>query len=233
MENNQKGSILLWILVAVVLLAGLTTAINQGSRTSTGMMSSQQAKLAATEIVQYGANLKQAVNRLQLSGCSENGLDFFNSVWARGDGTQEFMPDHNEHASPECHVLESGGAQAVLFPANYFEKITPGASQIKIGAGSIMTARFPGVGTEDASDLYYYLPRIDAKICAGINDLVGVKNINGEPPPHIITGWTKYNSQFSNNTVTDTSGEISGKTVMCTLDSGTNTYSFYQILIAR
>ena len=67
--NNQSGAVIVWIFVAIVLLAALSFAMTQGSRTGTKNLSSQQADLVATEILNYANAVKNAVRQLQINGC--------------------------------------------------------------------------------------------------------------------------------------------------------------------
>jgi hypothetical protein len=72
MKNNpQSGNVLFYILFAIALLAGLTFAVNRGGQVSTATLSADQARVAASEILDYAGAVSGAVTKLKLRGCTE------------------------------------------------------------------------------------------------------------------------------------------------------------------
>lgn len=229
-SNTEQGSVLMWILVAVVLLAGLTFAMNQGSRTSTGMVTGQEARLAASEIIQYSSSVTQAVQKLLLRGCSESQLSFVNTNWRRANG-DSVMPE-NPSAADGCGVFSSneGGVQANIFPRNYFNSQTLDSQQINFGSGGIHILDIEEVGTE-LPDLMYHLPHLSKEICLQLNNSLGISNPGNEPPNMTISGWTNYEGNITSSETLTTDSAIKGRTVFCAYDSAG--YRFVSVLIAR
>ena len=89
---------MMYILLAVALIVGLTAALSRGGRVSHNALSDQQAKIAAQEIIDYGNAVAAAVQKLRLRGCSETEISFENDVaagYANGTNTscRVFHPD--------------------------------------------------------------------------------------------------------------------------------------------
>lgn len=238
--SKEKGSILIWILVAVVLLAGLTTAINQGSRTSTGMLTDQQARLYATEIIQYGDTIRQAVHRMQMRGISEADLSFENNVFSQNDGTLLSRPAHFPNCTTDsCKVFhpEGGGAMA-QYPSEgaVLNTENPGTpSAWKAGSWVPRAAFMEGAGTP-AAEIAIMLGYVRQEVCRQINVMLGVDNPSGNPP--LIPTTTIYEYLTSGRmpaTGDDFSdGVMDGQTSYCyEYADRRGTYNYITALIVR
>lgn len=102
--SPESGNILMYILIAVALLAGLSYAISSNSRGNGQGVSKETASLSALSLMEYGQSLSQAVAQLMLRGCHENTLSFENNFDDRYD---------NFNAPPDqtCHIfaIQGGG----------------------------------------------------------------------------------------------------------------------------
>ena len=72
-RKNEKGNVLFLILIAVVLFAALSYAVSQSNQTS-GDISSEEAELAAAEIINYFAAIQGEAQRLNLV----HGVPYYN-----------------------------------------------------------------------------------------------------------------------------------------------------------
>jgi len=77
---TERGSVIIWILVAIALFASLSFAFNKTSKNSVSLLTDEQAKASANQIIAYGNDVKQAVKRLQLRGCDDTEVSFQNNV---------------------------------------------------------------------------------------------------------------------------------------------------------
>lgn len=228
MVNNQGGSVLLWILIAVVLLAGLTTAMNQGSRTSTGVVSDQQARLMATEIIQYGGTVRQAVNNLLLRGCSQDDLNFANDKWKRVNGQLIVTPNPNAPPNGSCDVFSpnGGGVSAHSFPQASLSSSGLPSAAWEPGSGATWRYDFAGVGSTQ-SDLALYTSFVRKEVCMEINKMMGI-NLSYIPQEGNLAEDSAYYYDIP---------EFKGKMVTCSHISGSawsdEAYFVYHILIAN
>jgi hypothetical protein len=104
---HQSGNILFLILIAVALFAALSYAITGSSRSGGDSISKDKAKISAAEIVQYGTQLEQAVNRLKLiNTCSDTQLSFERAPF---DGSDTAYLNTNAPPNFKCHVFHPAG----------------------------------------------------------------------------------------------------------------------------
>ena len=101
-KAKQRGSAIVWILIMVALFAALTYTMSEGSRTGESQLGDQQAGLAATEILDYGRNIKNAVQQLLINGCSDTEISFENDVVAG-------YTNANAPTDKSCHVFHPNG----------------------------------------------------------------------------------------------------------------------------
>ncbi|MFA5593114.1 MAG: hypothetical protein WC989_07355 [Micavibrio sp.] len=233
-QSSERGGVLVWILIAVALFAALSFAIlrDGNSGTATRIMSDAQARLAAIEIVAYGNELKQAVQRLQIRGCSENELDFGNTAWIATTTGEIIQPTgHNPNAPPTgCSIFQpgDGGISARTFPSAFFTTIS--GAPVNYGVARISKASVPGVGVENNQELLYRLSLVNKEICLKINEILGIENPGGLIP-ETAGALSLYSGDLGQGApIADISGKIRGKTAFCA--SGTER-RYYLVLIAR
>lgn len=239
-EGRESGNALILILIAIVLFAALTAAMNQGSRSSTGMLSDQQANLYAMDIIQYGNTIKQAVKRMQMKGISEEDFSFENTVFATNDGTLLSLPEHFPNcASDDCKVYHpAGGGVTARYPPegsalNIESPDSP--SGWRAGAWWSMAAAMEGVGTDlaDVALVSYYLRK---EVCTQINNLHGVTNPGGNPPVVAHNYKALYTPGGIVETVADgfSGGSVSDHASYCFEITGrSGVYAYITALIVR
>lgn len=242
-KGRENGSVIIWILAAIVLLAGLTAAMNQGGRSSSTTLTDQQARLHASEIIQYGNSVKQAVHRLQLSGISETGLGFDNEVFRNGATNNLFHPPgHNSNCTDErCRIFSPG--MGGISPRIVSDEattpyqgsgITPLLTWGHPGHWSVIWVSLPGVGVDDQRELILRVQGLKRQVCLAINDMVGVPNTGQEPP-----SWSSFSLVGYGHTPPSSASPMnmpfSGKESFCvrrTSGSGA-TYLYITSLIVR
>ncbi|MFA5591947.1 MAG: hypothetical protein WC989_01355 [Micavibrio sp.] len=221
-NNTRSGSVLIIILVAVALFAALSYAVfrDGGSGAATRTMGDAQARLFATELIAYADSIARAVQKLRISGCSENELDFANDVWSRRNGDLYYKEGHNSNSRAGCGIFKSGegGIRAVAFPAdNLKEPPSMEPTNTVTGHSLIIRSPIPGVGREEDEEIIYRIHAIPREVCLKLNDMAGVGNPNGEPPSNegAQTG-NRYNGIFySRPIMPDPSGALHGKRAFC------------------
>lgn len=228
--HTEQGSVLMWILVAVVLLAGLTAAMNQGSRTSSNMASDQQARLAATEIVQYAGQVQQTVQRLLMQGCSESEISFENSIV---DGYE-----HPDGSPDRCKVFHpQGGGLSLEPPPAPFNKA--GSAFWEGKYAFIVGTTWDGQGTTcteaRCGELLVLLHLSnDEQTCQEINRLLGYS----KTPSDTTFGGNQYKGTFYPDEILadeDGGAAARGRDKACfyRTDSSLQDYVYVHVLIAR
>ncbi len=227
-HHPEAGNALFYILIAIALLAALSYAVSEGSRTSISALTQDRSRLLASQVIEYGDILSKAVSQMRLRGTTINTLRFAHVNLNATYGTFGTDPD-NEVFHP------NGGA------VNYL----PLPTDITISTDWIFTAENPvqnigtTCGTASCSELLAIAVGISDSICTRINDLISVRNDGALPPAddEVLTA-TLFAGAFANNgeIIGDGDGSGSGNTYMagqnaaCILDDTTGENMFYQVL---
>lgn len=172
MALRQSGSVVVYILVAVALLAALTFAMTRSSQTGRGALSQHQARALAQETLDYGLLIERAVDRLRRNGCSENELSFEHTGspglivgWL---GPTAYV---NVDSPPDgsCHVFHQNGGRV------------PPPQKPKYAHNKAFDFLFPdnyyAVNNPVASDIVMYIRLRDKNVCIEYNRIIG----NGLP----------------------------------------------------
>lgn len=242
-SKTQNGSAILWILIAVGLFAALGYAFSSSTRTSTDFITDAEAESYANQIIAYGNEVKAAVKRLQLRGCSDTEISFENNVSTIAIG---YLNGTNKN----CFIFDSngGGLQFKIFSKNI---VDPNNTATVASGETIFTGNTSvvGVGSDcnDAScnELVMLTPHLTESICKKINTLIGFLN-DGDDIPEIDTtaigtetfrlsnGPYKFesNREIHNSSTTILNNRKKG-CVKGQIDPGTAGNHYFNVLIAR
>lgn len=161
--RSQAGSAFILILVAIAMFAALSYAVVQGGRTSQSSLTTEQAKLAAREIVAYADTIAKAVQRLRLAGCTETQIGF-------SFGAQPVWWANNPSSPSDgrCEVFNTNGGKvnAVLLDTSWFAMTT--ATPYGYPNGEIAITN---IGTA-APELIFAISDLKWAICEEINKLI-------------------------------------------------------------
>jgi len=242
MINKQSGSALFYILIAVTLLAALSYAVTQNSRSRGALVTAEQARLNASEIIEYGNTISNAVSQLRLRGYDVGEISFENNFVSGYEN-----PNCTEDECKVFHV--NGGGINFMRPDT---KWLDGAYDL---AGEYGAYYFHGQSSAlgfglDEDDLIMFLPYVDRGVCVAINDLLGITPVTDAIPievdgpfntnaKFIGTYGTIFDRQVSGSATTGEPEILNGQSAGCTESSGggstpaAETYHYYQVLIAR
>lgn len=230
---SQSGSAIVLILIAVAMFAALSYAVFQGGRLSGTQLASDQARLAAQEIIAYGDALAKTVQTLKLRGCADTQYNFANTLWTLS-GVPIHGVGHNPSAVSGCgaFVTGEGNMQVKTFSQSYFDAASAGGADL--GSSRIGLMPLMGIGTADSLDMVLTVPRLKKEVCLSINKILGVDDVNGNPPEYTLTTYFDYAGVVSGTYAAnaDVNGKLSGKTAFCALGTAGN-YKFNRVLIAR
>ncbi len=242
MHKDQSGNVLFYILIAVALLAALSYAIAQSGRSSGSNISSERAALYATEIIEYGNIISQAVSQIRLRDYKDTEISFENNVvsgYTNANCTDSECEIFNingggiHYMPPKSDWLDSSNSSASLYGELYFNG---SSSAIEIGTSS--------------DDLILFIPYIKQDLCIAINKKLGIIPTTDKVPSEIngpfdvadkFTGsyGSTLDHKVSGNATTGETSILYGKNSGCTEASGSSpnpasgTYHYYQVLIAR
>jgi len=222
-NSNCGGNVLWFILLAVVLLAGLTMVLSRMGSSVDQDADQEQNIIKASQIIRYGKGLELAIDRLKLSGCSENEISLEN------DQVSSYA---NPAAPPDlsCHVFETQGAGQSWRDFNATNLNNANAPVIYSGEIAI-----DGLGT--ARPELMILARVSESICAQINRL---SDIDDSVAAGLTSGIANWNLYFTGSygAATHTLGtgseapELSDKPAGCLIDDN-GARVFYHSLIIR
>lgn len=79
MRNTQRGSVLIFLFIGIILFAALALAVSQGFRLSegsTGMASEEKARLDASNVLDFARAVQNGVQEMKLNGVVTSAIDF-------------------------------------------------------------------------------------------------------------------------------------------------------------
>lgn len=75
-QGSSAGNALIYILLALALLAGLTMVISRGASTGGDDLNAERAELATTRITAFAGSAKNVIDQMMMSGSNINNLSF-------------------------------------------------------------------------------------------------------------------------------------------------------------
>lgn len=235
-DLTQKGNAIFLIIVAVALFAALSYAIINTSRTSTSLLTDEEATAYANQIIAYGNEVKTAVRRMQLRGVDDTEFSFENNIFTRNDGTLVSTAGDNPNCTNQkCQIfnINGGGISAnILSNGATASAVNTATTSIKPGHWRENVGSVEGVGTPE-NELFYAAAWIDQKVCIKINDILGIENPSGIPA--LASGTlSTYNGTFSAIGNWPGATQFDGEKQFCyQINSTPVGYVFLQVLIAR
>ncbi|MFN3700645.1 MAG: hypothetical protein ACK4VI_03880 [Alphaproteobacteria bacterium] len=243
-RRGERGNVLIYILLAIALLAGLSFAVANSSRNSGGQISQERMNMAVNEILEISNNIAAAVTQLTLRGCSHNQISFQNPVVA-GYANPTAPVDN----SCDVYHINGGGLtyqapQTIWFDpaistatANYGEIIFTANTCInQVGTG---TTACDTAGAS-AADLIMAIPYLHNDICIELNRRLSVGAAGAAPPQDDGAAWDSTNLRFTGAynggaILRDTDGVLDGKRSGCFEADTTPVtgFHYFRVLIAR
>ena len=163
---NQRGSVFFYILIAIVLFAALSYALSQNSRSSSTVLTVQQTKVSAQNIIEQGDVVSNAVQKLFLRNIRDIEISFENNIvngYELADCADSF-----------CKVFDiNGGSLNWTHPP---ENVNTGENWIYTGEVPIADNGF-----NLRNDITMVLPNVSQSICQEINFKLGLVSSNTDP----------------------------------------------------
>lgn len=213
----QRGNALFLILIAVALFAALSYAITQSGRGS-GSVAKETDAIAAAQVVQIGADLRAAAQRMVLTGTSVTALqahavgDFSNPCTVT-DGTCLFTPDGGGLTWPAIPVGALADPNLI-----YIAMLVPGDGGN--GADLIGTPALDGV---------FAVLGLSEGVCTAINKGLGVSGI-----PVVDSHWADALPSIVLIQGQPNPPAVCGEVSILALPGAPSpVYGFYQVILER
>lgn len=244
-RQSESGSVIWFILLAVILLAALTISISRSSDTVEQSGDRERARIVASDMMRYAKGLEQAISKMRMNGMSENQISFENSFLSGYE--------NNFCTDTSCRVFhkEGGGQNYRVPPSDWLDA----AYSAEDHYGTILftgNACVPDVGNyseggtceadNSTLELMMIVPFIKKSICLEINRMVDLGTGGADPPKDDTNAWdgTVSNAMFkglfnNGNDLVDLGNVMEKYPVGCfqgdTIPAGG--YHFYYTLVAR
>lgn len=179
--NSQRGSVMVFLLIAVALFAALGYAVSQGMRLSQGqtdIITEDKAKLDASSVMDFFQATRTGVQNMILNGRNRNDLDF----------TAPGGPGFNV-APYDDEVFHTQGGGVGYVPV--WETLDD-RTETTATAWSFIENTIDGIGSSGGAEVIAALVRVPQKTCEQLNfSLNGSKTIpveGGDMDNMFVTG---------------------------------------------
>lgn len=223
--SKNSGNVLVFILMAVFLLGGLTAIFVRSSGTSEETGSTERARINATQIIRESVSVEAAVQKLLLNNCANSMLNFFYKDPASANTSSP--------ADKSCNVYDAkGGGMEPRMSSNFspffkvadFEDIGTTATDI------VQVIAYEASGTDASSGSPSGLSR---ETCKQINSIlgngIGLPEVGGDFLTGRFTGNFSVAAQIGYD---DPAQTLAGVESACAVDA-TGAYVFYNVIVKQ
>lgn len=218
---------MIYILIAVALMAALTFAVAQSDRTTLSNLTKDKLKLYASDIIEYGDTIKKAAIQIRLRGALATEISFAHTNADPAYGTYDNDPD-NEIFNPE------GGA--IIYKTPDALALTNSSTKFQFYGENEVEEVGSTCNAAECTDLLFVVPNLKESVCIEINNTLGIGDKNDPPPTDGGLDITEFAGAYNYGaTIGDEAGssDLKGKTAGCFYDGAAGEYVYYQVLIAR
>lgn len=222
-HNTQSGSAFFLILIGIFLFAALSYALMQSSRTSMSTLSSEQARVAAQEIIAYADTVARAVHTLRLRGCGDTQIGFQTSMvtW--------FPNNPNSPSDKSCEVFDMNGGK-VLDRKNDPLWLVSGSTNDWFWFNG--QSAVEDIGTPQP-ELIMWIGELKPEVCNQINRIINGVDATDDNIGAANAAFAGTYSLVANGIGDDAPYAFKGKSSGCAGADDGGGYGFYQVLIAR
>lgn len=230
MKAAERGNILFYILIAVVLLAALSYAVSLSGRGSISQVNDEKARLLATQILEYANTMANATAQLRLRGISDTNLCFDDTQWG---GAGYNNPSCTDTAA-KIYDLSGAGVTWGQPPGEAMDSAATPDNLWHIYGNNEVQEVGTTCGAAACSDLVLITDELKEAVCIKINDLLDIGTEGDPPPTDTAIGTTRFIGTYAYaQTLGDEDPILTGKTAACVRVTGTAKYTFYKVLVAR
>jgi len=229
-RQSEAGNVFMLILLGVVLFGALAFTVARGVRSdTTSAMSTRQAELAATNILNYAQRIERAVNRLRRNGCSETEISFENQVITN-------YTNINSPGDNSCHIFEKAGGGLNWQTPN--EKWLDTSQSANFNYQNYVFSsvnRVINLGANIKDDLLFFVNWLDQSVCEQINKQLFQETIITQDPSSFSYG-PSANGTFDTVTAGIDLSSLAihdGQASACFTSENNGGFHFYHALLTR
>ncbi len=216
--SQERGNVLVYILIAVVLFGALSFAMSRQTRTAgTAELDAAKLEFYASELIGYSAQAKSVIDQMMVTGSSIDDYDFVKP----GETNFNIYPHEHKVFHPQ-----GGGLDIKSLP----EAIT--VNKESEAAGWYMTSSINVEWSDSAAtDVILTAYQISKPLCALLD-----KKITGSSDIPALSGRMKdyfINTGSNNDLTTAACPKCEGYSALCVSNSNKDSFSFYSVLRAR
>jgi type II secretory pathway pseudopilin PulG len=235
----QSGIAIAPILFLIAILAILAIAISAGSSTFSAGNDQEKARVGATSIISYANAIKQAFDRMRLSGqFPETTISFQHTLPLVSGSTWTGNYDNTNCTNNNCNLFLANNISPNFFQ-DYVISVPSGypTNWGIMGASGFSAFQGLNLGTS-LNDLFFIVYNLRPDVCAAINRLLSLSDTtNGTLNWVQNNNWSGAVSEsiFSVNSGSFTGSDISGKDAFCNygLNYGSLEGRYYRVLLIR
>ena len=231
----ENGSAIFYIFIAVAMLAALSFAVAQSSRSTGKGLTEDRAKLAAAEVMAYGDTIAKSVGQLRLRGIQDYAISFAHINANATYGTYD--------TEPRAEIFNPQGGGVIYRRAPDLAGIGAPLVYNFIGAYAVDDIGST-CATPDCSELLMTVQGLRKEVCQMMNSLLDMGEVTDDPPADDALPVTPY---FAGNaggapvpySFVDTIGEDVASSALlqasagCYFHAGSSSYIYFQVLLSR
>lgn len=226
-RQSERGNVLFFIFLAIVLFAALGFTVSNIMRSGDpNMINEERSELYANEIIDLGRIMRSTVQELKIDGCDNTQISFegLDDQWG-GQYSNPGSPTNNS-----CHVFDSAGGGALKPSALNDWLYQPWGFEYS-GVEFNSEILVESIGSSD-SELIFWIYNIKPQICAAINKRLGFPETHSDTTTAFTDEFKGSYSSAADNLGDDPSSIFEGKMSGCQYDAAGFGH-FWQVIIAR
>ncbi|MGH1403863.1 MAG: hypothetical protein ACRBDL_06435 [Alphaproteobacteria bacterium] len=241
-QQAQRGSILVYILIAVILFGALSYAVTGMMRGAGDSIREEKSGVHISEILTYARSVRETIRILRISNnCEDVQISFERSPF---DGSDPQYVNTNSPSDFSCHVFHPSGGGLGYQPVDEIWLDRSKTAESYYGEYLFSGEHgIPNIGTSgSASDptmkeILLIIPWVDRSVCRKINEQLG-HIAKGQPIPQESgsISLTPFIGTFGTWALVSENSSIEGKPAGCFAGSTgvwSGSYYFYHLLMAR
>jgi type II secretory pathway pseudopilin PulG len=228
---SEKGNVLWFILIGIVLLGALTLILSRSGSSVDQSADVEQLRVRASQILRYAKGLETAIEQMTTRGVSENDISFENTIT-----TADYT---NPHCTTDtsCLLFDPAGGGMTYLPApagtnDGSEWIFSGAHIVGSPSGPVGT-----YGLQTGNDLIMLLPNVNEALCRQINRDLHITSTDPLPFDYTPIDATPFAGVYDNadNRLDGDPApfELDRKNAGCFYSEPADFNYFYYVLLAR